>query len=208
MIAGIVLAAGMATRMGMCKQLLPLDGKMVIQRVVEQVVGQVDKVLIVIGHRGEEVAAALSGYPVTCVANKNYRSGMLSSVQCGIRSAGRAQGFLICLGDQPGIGLGVVRAVLAEAAGGDTGLVIPTNQGKRGHPIWIHRRYREEILQLAGDRGLNAVPRGHRDDTLEISVDDQQILVDLDTPADYQREKERFRVENKIPPTTRKRSDS
>lgn len=192
MVAGIVLAAGMATRMGRCKQLLPLEGKKVIQRVVEQVIGQVGEVFVVVGHRGEEVAAELSDYPVTCVDNPDYRSGMLSSVQCGVRAAGKAVGFLLCLGDQPGIGSEVVRVVLAEAARGNKGLVIPTNRGKRGHPIWIHRRYREEILELEGERGLNAVTRGHPDDTLEIPVGDRQILVDLDTPADYQREKERL----------------
>jgi molybdenum cofactor cytidylyltransferase len=196
MVAGIVLAAGMATRMGRCKQLLPLGGKKIIQRVVEQVIGQVGEVYVVIGHRGEEVAAELSDYPVTCVDNPDYRSGMLSSVQCGVRAAGKAVGFLLCLGDQPGIGSKVVSVVLAEAEGGDKGLVIPTNRGKRGHPIWIHRRYREEILALGRERGLNVVTRGHPDDTLEIPVDDQQILVDLDTPADYQREKERFGIED------------
>jgi len=195
MVTGIVLAAGMSTRMGRCKQLLPLGGKKVIQRVVEQIMGQVGEIFVVVGHRGEEVAAELSDYPVTCVENPDYRSGMLSSVQCGIRAVGKGEGFLLCLGDQPGIGVEVVKAVLAEAEKGERGLVIPTNQGKRGHPIWIHRRYREEILQLTGDRGLKGVTRGHPDDTLEIPVDDQQILVDLDTPADYQREKERLGTE-------------
>jgi len=195
MTVGVILAAGMSTRMGRCKQLLPLGDKVVIQRVVEQVIGRLPRIFVVLGHREKEIAEVLKGYPVTCVTNPDYRTGMLSSVQCGIRAAGEVEGYLVCLGDQPGIERKTVDAVIAGATAGEKGLVIPTNRGKRGHPIWIQRRYREEILQLSGDRGLNAVTRGYPEDTLEVPVGDERVLVDLDTPADYQREIERLQEE-------------
>jgi molybdenum cofactor cytidylyltransferase len=190
-ISGIVLAAGASTRMGAFKQLLPLGDRVVIQVVVARIARKVERTFAVLGHRAEEVQRALRDYPVECVYNPDYSAGMLSSVKCGIRAAARADAYLICLGDQPGISPGAVDAVLAGAAC-RKGIVIPCHGGRRGHPILIRRSYREEILALPPDQGLNRVTRRYPEDTLEVSVDDAQILSDMDTPADYAREKRRF----------------
>ena len=192
MIAGIVLAAGMSTRMGAFKQLLPLGERTVVEVVVERIASRLEQVFVVLGHRADEVEEVLGEYPVECVYNPDYRSGMLSSVQCGVRAAAQAQAYLICLGDQPGIELGVIDAVLGGVARAGEGIIIPSYRGKRGHPIVIRRSYRREILSLIEDGGLNQVTRGHPEDTLEIPVVDEQILRDMDTPADYRREKARY----------------
>lgn len=192
MIAGIVLAAGMSTRMGAFKQLLPLDERTVIEVVVERIVSRLEQLFVVLGHRADEVEEVLKGYPVECVYNPDYRLGMLSSVQCGIRAAGEAQAYLICLGDQPGIELGAIDAVLGGAVEAGEGIIIPSYRGKRGHPIVIRRSYRREILSLPKESGLNQVTRGYPEDTLEIPVADEQILRDMDTPADYRREIARY----------------
>jgi molybdenum cofactor cytidylyltransferase len=75
---------------------------------------------------------------------------------------------------------------------GAAGIVIPTFDGQRGHPVFIHRRYRSEILGLDPQMvGLNAVTRAHAQDTIEVALDDELILDDMDTPSDYAREIER-----------------
>lgn len=186
-VAGIVLAAGMSTRMGTLKQLLPLRDKTVIEGVVEQVRGRLEQVVVVLGHRAEEVARALAGQAVECVFNPDYRHGMLKSVQCGLRAAPQAQRYLICLGDQPHIAK-AADALLEAARRSPRGILIPTSAGRRGHPILISRSYLPEILSLPPDQGLNAVTRGHPRDTLEIPVEGEEVLQDMDTPADYQRE--------------------
>ena len=185
MIAGIVLAAGMSTRMGSFKQLLPLQGRRVVQVVVERIVPRVERVYVVVGHRASEVEAALVDYPVECVYNPDYDRGMLSSVQAGVRAAGCAGGYLICLGDQPGIPVTAVEKVVAAARSSKAGIVIPVHGGHRGHPVYLRRKYREEILNLPEERGLNEVTRGHPEDTLEVPVDDVWILKDMDTPEEY-----------------------
>jgi molybdenum cofactor cytidylyltransferase len=192
MIVGIILAAGMSTRMGVLKQLLPLGGKAAVQVVVERVASRLDKVLVVLGHRAGEVACVLTEQSVECVVNPEYRLGMASSVKCGIQAAGQATAYLICLGDQPGIDLKVIDAVVAAAGRTGRGIVIPTYQGRRGHPILIDHSYAEEILVLPQDRGLNQVTRGHPGDTLEIPLAHKEVLEDMDTPEDYQRELARF----------------
>ena len=189
MISAIVLAAGLSRRMGSVKQLLPLrGGKSVIRVVVEEVRSSgVDEVIVVLGFRAEEIAENLSGSGARTVVNRDYESGMTSSVCCGMRAAVEAQSYLICLGDQPLVDAAIARAVIAVGRRTDSGIVIPTYEGKGGHPIFIDRRYTEEILQLGPDVGLNTFTRRHVGETLRLPVDDRHIVDDMDTPADYTR---------------------
>ena len=187
-VAGIILAAGMSTRMGPLKQLLPLGGRAAIEWVAEAVGPQLDEVVVVLGHRAEEVAPVLAAHPVRWVVNTRYQTGMLSSVQCGVRAVDRAADYLICLGDQPRLSKAVVAQVLQRRHQRDDGIIIPTTHGKRGHPVLIGNAYRAEILALRPGAGLNAVTRGHPEDTCELPVAEPAILTDMDTPADYQRE--------------------
>ena len=192
MVVGIVLAAGMSTRMGSLKQLLPLAGKTAIEVVVERIRSRLEKVYVIVGHRGNEVSAALESYPVECIVNPDFAQGMTSSVKCGIRAAAGASAFLMCLGDQPGVGVEAIDLVLDGAVRGKKGIVLPTFQGRRGHPIFIDGAYAHEILALPQNKGLNQVTRAHRDDTLEVPIGQPEVLEDMDTPADYQRELARY----------------
>ena len=187
MTIGIVLAAGMSTRMGSPKQLLPLGGRPALAWIIDLVTAQLDQVVVVLGHRASEIASATDDQKVTFAINEGYRQGMLSSVQCGLRAAGDAD-YLICLGDQPQISSSVVEQVLKVSAIADQGMVIPTYEGKRGHPIYIHGKYRREVLNLSLDGGLNRLMQRHPDDVLEVAVAEDVILEDMDTPADYRRQ--------------------
>lgn len=190
-IYGLVLAAGMARRMGTTKQLLPFGDKTVLQTVVDTLVdAKLAGVAVVLGHDAEAVRDSLRGRPVRFCVNEAYREGMFSSVLCGLRALpADADAALIALGDQPQIALNAVRAVAQAYREGDKGIVVPVSGGRRGHPVLIDlSRYRREILSLSGDRGLKPVVRGHPEDTLEVPVDDEGILRDLDTPEDYRAE--------------------
>ena len=185
MVVAIVLAAGMSTRMGRPKQLLPLGGRPAIAWVIDVLLEQLDQVVVVVGHRSEEVAAAIANRRVTIAVNEEYHLGMLSSVQCGLRAAVDVD-YLICLGDQPQLAGSVVEQVLQASTTADRGMVIPTYEGKRGHPIYLRSKYRQEVLALSLDGGLNRLMQWHPDDVLEVAVAEDGILEDMDTPADYQ----------------------
>ena len=191
-VAGVILAAGMSTRMGQLKQLLPLGGRAAIEWIAEVVGSRLDEVVVVLGHRAGEIAPVLAAYPVRWVVNADYQTGMLSSVQCAVRAVDTESDYLICLGDQPRLSGAVVEQVLQARTQMDEGIIIPTTNGKRGHPVLIRNAYRVEILGLPLDVGLNAVTRGHPEDTYELPVDEDAILIDMDTPADYRRELEQW----------------
>lgn len=189
--AGIVLAAGLATRMGAFKQLLPLGKRCLIEGVVDQLCSRLERVVVVVGHRAAEVMEVLAGYPVQCVFNPDYQLGMSTSVQCGLRSVGPAGAYLICLGDQPRLAA-ALDTLLGAASHSGKGILIPTYQGHRGHPLYIRSLYAEQIMALTPDQGLNTVTRAHSDDMLEVPVGDSGVLEDLDTPADYQQALEHY----------------
>ena len=190
-IAGVILAAGLSSRMGRFKQLLPIGGSPAVCRIASVLTENLRQVIVVVGHRALEVKDALSEHSVECVINKDYRDGMLSSVQCAVREVGSDRDYLFCLGDQPSLNGDTVQAVIDRALRVDAGIVVPTFRGKRGYPLFLRRSYGPAILELEQGVGLNAITRNNPQDTVEVSLDCVEILQDMDTPNDYMREQAR-----------------
>lgn len=194
-IAAVVLAAGLSTRMGRLKQLLPFgdDDRPLVELVVSRVRAQVERVIVVLGHQAGEISPLLRAHDVVPVVNEDYERGMVTSVQCGIRAATDARGYLICLGDQPGLSADALALVLRQAARIHKGIAIPVSGGRRGHPIYITRHYRAEILELPHDVGLNTVTGRHGEDTILVAVDGEGVLIDVDTPREYRESRYRWK---------------
>jgi len=190
MICAIVLAAGRSRRMGVQKLLLPFDGKTVIAHIVDQLLAShVDEVHVVVGCQGKQISRELSGRPVSIVNNPNYKSGMLSSVRCGLRELPQQwQAVLVALGDQPSITAKLIDQMLRSFATTEKGILVPLYHGKRGHPILFSEVYRNEILTHYDNVGLRGLLYAHRDDLFELSVSTSAVLSDMDCPEDYRRE--------------------
>ena len=166
----------------------------------------VDVVRVVLGHRSEELEAHLAGEGVETLRNPRYLEGMLTSVQAGIAAEPQAtsvgtappetEWLVIALGDQPSLRPETVRLLLAEARAGEETLLVPSYGGRRGHPLLIHARHREEIATLGGETGLRELFTRHPEAIRHIVVPDDAVLHDMDTPDDYQRELGRLRQRN------------
>ncbi len=190
-IAAVVLAAGESRRMGTPKQLLPFAGRTILQCVVDTLLAAgVDEVIVVLGHLAEQVRAVLDSRPVRPVVNPLHRQGMLSSVKCGVRAIGAEyDAVLFALGDQPQIASSVVREVMSHYRKGNAGIVIPRYGEKKGHPIIMNlHTYRDAILNLPEDVGLNALVQAHADDVHLIDMGAEEIVRDIDNRDDYARE--------------------
>lgn len=183
----IILAGGESKRMKRPKLLLPFRGKTVIETVVKNVIdSNVDKTMVILGAVVKPILRLISEFPVTHYYNDNYKDGMLSSVKCGFRNLPvELQSVLVFQGDQPLIPPNVVNEVIKAWRETGKGIVIPVSGGKRGHPILIDRKYRDEIEKLKDEEGLRSLSAKFREDVMEVAVDSPEILMDIDTQEDY-----------------------
>ncbi len=190
MIAGVVLAAGTSSRLaGRLKQLLPLGGRPITQHVIDAALAAgLDDVVLVLGHKAEEVRAGLElRPPARAVVNPDYASGQSSSLRTGLRAVGDDIGVaLILLGDQPGIRLEAIRTMMRiyERTGGP--VVRASYSGHAGHPVLFDRRVWAELEKLEGDRGARDLLAGHRDWVVRADLSGQPPA-DVDSWDDYQR---------------------
>ncbi len=194
-IAAIVVAAGLSTRMGAPKQLLPYGKHTVIEQIGSVLLAcSLAEIVVVTGHERQAVEAKLADWPVRPVFNSRYQSQeMLSSVQCGLLAlAPEVQAALIVLGDQPQLESVVVQMLIEAYQRGAGRLIIPSFQMRRGHPILIDRIYWPEILALDANETLRQVIDAHAGEIHYVLVETNSILSDIDTPEDYQRELRRL----------------
>ena len=186
----IILAAGESKRMGFPKMLLEFNGKTMIENVLDHVAAsESDGILVVLGAGREELIDLVRKYDVKYCYNENYREGMLSSVKCGFKNLpSDTDAALVFQGDQPFIGPEVINKVIRAYRLSGKGIVIPAFNGKRGHPLLLDSKYRDEIDKLDPAEGLRSLTYLISDDVLEVETDDPGILRDFDTYDDYRKE--------------------
>jgi len=189
-ISCIILAAGESRRMGKLKQLLPFGGKTVIETVLDNFLQiEFNEIIVVLGYCAEEIQRKLSKYPIKIVVNENYGEGMLSSIQCGIEYSDEfAEAFMIGLCDQPFIEPYIISTLIEHFNAKEKGIVLPVYNSKRGHPIIIHNKYRDEIFGLDQNIGLRQLIHSYEDDISVVEFNSDIIVRDMDFPEDYKRE--------------------
>ena len=200
MIWAIVLAAGESRRMGTQKLLLPFGEATVVGTVVRTArASRAGRTLVVLGADREVIRRELEPLgrtggsanvgqagEIEFAVNEDYPLGMLSSIQTGFRALPPdAEAAVVMLGDQPFLPSRVIDDVIAGYEEGHRGIVIPTFQGRRGHPVLVDLKYRQEVLALDPTDGLRRLMRVHPGEIREVEVGDANILRDLDTPEDY-----------------------
>ena len=188
MIAGIVLAAGRSSRLGRPKQLLPLHGEPLIRHTLRQVLASsLDEVILVIGHKADEVRAAVTELPVECVFNADAAAGQSTSVRAGLAVLSpEVESAVFVLGDQPGLDPNVIDALVAAWRGSRSPVVAPRYEDRIGNPVLFDRRVFPELALLEGDAGARPVVRAYQDTgELQLIPVDGAGPPDVDTEADY-----------------------
>ena len=187
MIAGIVLAAGFARRMGRQKLLLQLQGKPVVRWAVERLAAHVDDVVVVTGQDDAPVREALAGLAVRYAVNPNPQAGQGSSIAVGVGALKPwTRAALIALGDQPRIPEAVVSRLLEAFARSGKAIVVPVYRGTQGTPVLFASEVFPELRTLTGDAGARAVVQA-RPERVESVPIDAPMPPDVDTPEDYAR---------------------
>ncbi len=183
----IILAAGESKRMKVPKLLLPFNGKTMIEKVIENVIrSEVFRTLVVLGSYKDEILGSISHLPINHCYNENYRKGMLSSVQCGFKNLPvNFDAVLVFPGDQPFIEPDVIDMIINTYRETGKGIIVPVYRKKRGHPLLIDCKYRDEINNLEENEGLRSLSKMHQKDVFEVKTNSPGILKDFDTKEDY-----------------------
>jgi molybdenum cofactor cytidylyltransferase len=192
----VVPAAGRSRRMGRPKLSLPLGGRTVLDHVLTALRrGGVVRVLVVVGpHVPELVPIAKAAGAEVCQSPDDSPNGMRASVQEGLRWLEERyrphpdDPWLLAPGDHPALDPAVVRTLLeAWADRPRESILIPTYQGRRGHPALFAWRHVGGIRAHPPGLGLNTFLRCRLAETREVPVDCPGVLTDIDTPEDYER---------------------
>ena len=189
-VAAIVLAAGMATRLGgRSKPLLQVDGVPLIRHLVRALADAgVSQVAVVTGHRAEEIEAVLVDCPVALVRNRGYAAGQLSSLRAGLAALPRdLDGILVALGDQPLLTSADLKALLAAfARRGDADIVRPRAGDRLGNPIVMTSDIREAVTAGPPDSGVRYWMAHHPERVTHFDTDCEHYFIDIDTLDDLQ----------------------
>jgi molybdenum cofactor cytidylyltransferase len=192
MITAVVLAAGISTRMGTPKMLLPWGNTTVIGQVISTLTNAgLEDILVVVGGNSDRIAELVKGPEVHMTYNPDFGNGeMLSSVQVGLRNiSGEAQAGLIVLGDQPQIKSQIVQTILDRYYHTGHHMIVPSYRMHRGHPWILGKLYWEEVLALQPPLTLHDFLNTHHDEIDYVIVESSSVMQDLDTQQDYLRDK-------------------
>jgi molybdenum cofactor cytidylyltransferase len=173
------LAAGLSSRAESYKMTLPFNNKTVIENTIDNMLDFCKRIIVVGGHLIENLQPIVDKYSkVELVFNEDYLQGMYSSVKKGM-SCIREDRFFFTPGDYPMITSEVYKELLLHNAP----IVIPTFQGRKGHPILFNSEVIKDVLHCAAYRTLREVINNKQ--TVLTAVSCSGILMDLDTRSDY-----------------------
>lgn len=188
-IAALILAAGFSSRMKMVKPLLPMEGQTVIELVIGlfQMIGIADT-LVVLGYAADQLIPVLNKQGVSYVINEDYRRGMFSSVCKGVEHLKEGCGaFFVLPADMPFVRAETLQKLVCAFRETGKAVYRPHYQGRLGHPPLISAALIPAILAFKGPGGLRALLAAYEERCVDVACDDPGILIDLDTPEDYQK---------------------
>lgn len=183
-ISAILLAAGRSSRMGRCKQLLPVGDSTVIDRCIDTLnAGGVELIVTVVSPEGEEVAGVARRRGTRIAVNEEPEGDMASSIRAGLAALPVHVGSaLIALCDYPLVLPETVRALIAAGSTATEKVVVPVHDGRKGHPLLVPRSV---LAELVPGVILRDLLRRDPDRIYPVAVDDPGVLIDMDTPEAY-----------------------
>ena len=193
MISAVILAAGESRRMGkQNKLLLPIGDEALLVKLVTSVCdSDVGQVLVVIGHEAKKIRRELNELPLNFVYNPNFSEGMTTSIKYGVKAVSHeCDGLLICLGDMPFINTSdinkLIHAYVKNRIKGKDLIVVPVFKRQRGNPVLFSIEFQNNILEHKKESGCKEVIMKNPDSVMEIEMDNENMLLDVDTMEDYQ----------------------
>lgn len=183
--AGIILAAGSASRFGQLKQLLDWQGETLVHRAARIALDAgLKPVLVVTGAQADRISAALADLPVKSIFNPEWEAGQGTSVAAGVRALSpRVGAAVFLLADQPLTPPGLIASLVETHSRDGNPIIGPLFDGQRGNPVLFDRITFQDLSQLHGDTGGRAIFSRYPVDWIPWL--DASASMDIDTPADF-----------------------
>ncbi|MCL5288866.1 MAG: nucleotidyltransferase family protein [Acidobacteria bacterium] len=192
MLAAVILAAGESRRMGTPKALLPFSSGSASSEGISTFVEHLTNIAqhprirvrrVVLGAHAEEVLRRVKLPAADIAVNADWATGQLSSIHAAIRSLPpNTDGIMLFLVDHPLITAGLVATLVEQFYASKQRIVIPTYNGKRGHPVIFASSLYDELLAAPAEQGARAVVWAHASEVLEIPTDEEGVVLNLNDP--------------------------
>jgi molybdenum cofactor cytidylyltransferase len=189
LLAAIILSAGASSRMGRPKALLPYREGTFLEHLVQVTRHpRIGLTRVVLGAGAEEIRTIAKLDPSVVVLNSNWEQGQLSSIREGIRSLEEIEtdGIVLCPVDHPLVSARLVDELIdhfyGNASANAKSIVLPTYQGRRGHPVIFSSALYGELLAAPTEQGARAVVWAHAGDVLEVPTDEEGIVLNINDP--------------------------
>ena len=190
--AGIILAGGSSTRFGRPKQLLKLQGKYLLDYVLNAALeSELNQVVLVLGHDHQNILRALETRTaperLQVVINHRYLEGQSRSLQAGLQKIRQAfPAVMFLLGDQPMLDSNAIDHILDRFRHSEKDICVPVCKGKRGNPTIFKRVLYDQLMAIEGDIGARDIIRANPERVLYIELDDPLCFFDIDSQKDFE----------------------
>lgn len=185
MLAAAILAAGESRRMGSPKALQIIQGKTFLEHLLAATQHpRIGVRLIVLGAHAEEIRVKLDTRRATIVINNEWAKGQLSSIHTAIRSLppGETEGLILCPVDHPLVSQELVASLIERFDASGKKIIVPTFEGRRGHPVIFHASLYDELLAASHDVGARQVVKAHSEEIEEVATEERGVVLNLDDP--------------------------
>ncbi len=177
----LMLAAGLSSRMGQWKMMLPWGEGTVLDSALAAALSFCDRVVLVTGFRGAELNWRYGDHGrITLCHNEDFNEGMFSSIRCGAAALGDGH-FFLALGDMPAVSGAVYRTLWQQR---DATCLIPEYAQGKGHPVLLPPAMRDTVLAANNETSMKTLITCHGQ--RRVPVSDGAIHWDMDTPEQYQ----------------------
>jgi molybdenum cofactor cytidylyltransferase len=183
-VTGLVLAAGGSKRLGAPKQLLPYNGRTLLDHVLATACAcEFDQLLCVIGGAADQIRGRVDLSGATVVENQHFGEGCSSSIAAALHAVDpRADVLVLMLGDQPGVSAQTVTTLLAGR--NDSAYAACAYEDGRGHPLAFASTTFKDLQALHGDKGVWKLLDRHAAEVVDVPVPGR-VPRDVDTGEDY-----------------------
>jgi len=190
MIAGIVLAGGLSQRMGQPKALLRAGDRTFLECALQTLSrGGCDDVVVVVNVEDRAIGDLITSAGAGSAFGGGPGTEQIESLRAGLRVLSAATEAAVVLPvDHPLVEPGTVRALIGAYRSRGRAVVRPVHQGRPGHPVLFAAAIFEDFISGQLSEGARSVVRDHADELEEVSVEDRGVVIDIDTPAEYEKQ--------------------